>query len=372
MSTLYSDALLAHANAPAHATLPEDPTATASLTNPLCGDQIEVGIRIAAGRIEAIGFSANACAVCVASASVMTQELHGADVDAFAAALERLDRAAAGEPTPGSQVDLFTVLADFPSRRPCAQLPWRALERALHAPPTPRPSPSPSGHPLADPSPWRTLKTIADRGEKAILATLVMIEGSSPCPLGSRMIVGETGDFWGSVSGGCLESSVVRAALGLLEHGLPGESRLLTFSISQGSDQGQEAEAGLVCGGSIWVHIAAAPGAEELDAYLNAEAGGESVRLLPLAGGSARLHDRRSLEARSDALSQLALTAFERGPLGFEEAGESWFVEPLLPPPRLILVGATHIAQVLARLSPEFGLSPAIQEALRIPSFSVR
>ncbi len=360
MSALYSDALLAHANAPAHASLPEDPTATAAQTNPLCGDRIEVGVRVVRGRIEAIGFSADACAVCVASASVMATELHGRAVDAFASALERLDRAASGESTPGSPLDLFTVLAEFPSRRPCAQLPWRALERALHAPPPPRPTASPPPRPTLDHlSPWSALKALGERGEPAVLATLVAIEGSSPCPLGSRMIVGQSGDFWGSVSGGCVESSVVRAAQALLDCGLPGESRLLTYSIAHGGAQGPQAEAGLVCGGSICVHISAAPTAEELDGYLRAEAEGRSVRLLPLAGGSARLLDEDALRGRSDALSQLARTTFERGPQRFEEGGEAWFVEPLLPPPRLVLVGATHIAQVLARLSPEFGLSPS-------------
>lgn len=362
MSTLYSDRLLAHAERPRHARLPEAPTATASRTNPLCGDRIEIGVRIRDHQIDAIGFSADACAVCVASASIMCQELSGRSVDAFAPALERLDRAAAGEPAPGSDLDVFTVLADFPSRRSCAVLPWRALERALHrpapaaAPPHPRQDLPERGP--EDPSPWSRIQALHDSGERAVLATLVAIEGSSPCPLGSRMIVSSTGDFSGSVSGGCVESSVVRSALALLdrERDDTTASQLLNFSI-EGSQAG---DAGLVCGGRICVHIAIAPAGAALESHRDAERAADSVRLVPLTGGDAHILSRHSLEARADVLSTLALRAFDLGPQRFDGDGESWFIEPMAPPPRLVLVGGTHIAQALARLGAELGFTPVI------------
>jgi len=369
MSTLYSDRLLAHANAPVRASLPEGPTATASLTNPLCGDRIEVGVRIVDHQIDAIGFSADACAVCVASASVMCQELHGRPVDEFALTLERLDRVSGGEPAPGSDLDMFTVLADFPSRRSCAVLPWRALERALHRPARAQPSQAdrrqadlrqeaPPELPSEDLSPWSRIQALHAAGERAVLATLVSIEGSSPCPLGSRMIVSSTGDFSGSVSGGCVESSVVRSALTLLGQDRDDHtaSQLLTYSI-EGSQAG---EAGLVCGGRICVHIAMAPTGAALESHRDAERTADSVRLVPLTGGGARLLTRQSLETRADALSTVALRAFDLGPQRFDEDDESWFVEPMAPLPRLVLVGATHIAQVLARLATELSFTPVI------------
>ena len=46
--------------------------------------------------------------------------------------------------------------------------------------------------------------------QKVVLATVIETWGSSPRPTGSRMIVNENGDFSGSVSGGCVESAVVR------------------------------------------------------------------------------------------------------------------------------------------------------------------
>ena len=57
--------------------------------------------------------------------------------------------------------------------------------------------------------------------QKVVLATVIQTWGSSPRQVGSRMIVNEKGDFSGSVSGGCVETSVVRECLGLLKEKKP-------------------------------------------------------------------------------------------------------------------------------------------------------
>ena len=53
--------------------------------------------------------------------------------------------------------------------------------------------------------------------KKIALATVIHTWGSSPQPIGSRMIVNENGDFSGSVSGGCIESSVIRECLEIIK-----------------------------------------------------------------------------------------------------------------------------------------------------------
>ena len=53
--------------------------------------------------------------------------------------------------------------------------------------------------------------------QSVVLATVIQTWGSSPRQIGSRMIVNDKGDFSGSVSGGCVETAVVRECLGLLK-----------------------------------------------------------------------------------------------------------------------------------------------------------
>ena len=53
--------------------------------------------------------------------------------------------------------------------------------------------------------------------QRVILATVIQTWGSSPRPIGSRMIINDKGDFSGSVSGGCVETAVVRECLSLFK-----------------------------------------------------------------------------------------------------------------------------------------------------------
>lgn len=61
------------------------PLANASVSeegvNPLCGDRVRLELRIAGRTIEAAAFTANACALCVAGASVLTELVTGVPLD---------------------------------------------------------------------------------------------------------------------------------------------------------------------------------------------------------------------------------------------------------------------------------------------------
>ena len=85
--------------------------------------------------------------------------------------------------------------------------------------------------------------------KKITLATVIHTWGSSPQPIGSRMIVNEHGDFSGSVSGGCVESSVIRECLEIIKKDKP--FKKIDFNISNESAW----EVGLACGGEISIFI---------------------------------------------------------------------------------------------------------------------
>ncbi len=88
---------------------------------------------------------------------------------------------------------------------------------------------------------------IAER--KVVLATVIQTWGSSPRPIGSRMIINDKGDFSGSVTGGCVETSVVQESLELIKKEKP--FKKIEFKVSNESAW----EVGLACGGEIAIFL---------------------------------------------------------------------------------------------------------------------
>ena len=85
--------------------------------------------------------------------------------------------------------------------------------------------------------------------QKVVLATVIQTWGSSPRQIGSRMIVNDKGDFSGSVSGGCVESAVVRECLDLIKN--KNLFKKIEFKVSNESAW----EVGLACGGEIAIFL---------------------------------------------------------------------------------------------------------------------
>ena len=84
--------------------------------------------------------------------------------------------------------------------------------------------------------------------KSVVLATVVSTWGSSPRPIGSQMAINEDLDILGSVSGGCIESSVISEAQEIMKTGIP---KLLKFGVSNSKAW----EVGLTCGGKVEVFI---------------------------------------------------------------------------------------------------------------------
>ena len=84
---------------------------------------------------------------------------------------------------------------------------------------------------------------------KIVLVTVIKTWGSSPRQVGSKMIVNEKGDFSGSVSGGCVESVVVRECIDLLKK--DELSKKLDFKVPNQTAW----DIGLACGGEISVYL---------------------------------------------------------------------------------------------------------------------
>jgi xanthine dehydrogenase accessory factor len=176
------------------------------------------------------------------------------------------------------------------------------------------------------------------------LATVVATWGSAPRPVGSLLAASARGDFEGSVSGGCVEAAVIREARAAIADGRP---RPLEFGVSDARAQ----EVGLACGGTIQVFVFRLAGAAVLPPLLaRVAARAPAVAALELASGALTLVDPGAPAAGGDGpLAGAARDAALRdAPATLAvPGGGAWFLRPFLPPVRVVVFGAVHIAQAL-------------------------
>ena len=162
--------------------------------------------------------------------------------------------------------------------------------------------------------------------EPAAVATVVATRRSAPRPVGSKLVVYESGRVLGSVSGGCVESDVAAQALEVIAGGEP---RLITYGITDD----QAWNVGLPCGGEIDVFV------QRLEPELPVD--GNGARLTALEGprtGEQWLAD--DVEGPSRVL---------------ELDGEKVFAEVFELSPKLVVIGATDTAEELCRAAQALG-----------------
>jgi nitrogen fixation NifU-like protein len=124
MTLPYGPTVLEHFRRPRNQRTLEHPTVAREGYNPLCGDRVRIELEVESGTIRAAAFTANACAICTASASLLTERLTGHPLDVAARLTDEEALAALGTDVPAG-------------RLLCAVLPVRTLREALGAlPPT--------------------------------------------------------------------------------------------------------------------------------------------------------------------------------------------------------------------------------------------
>jgi len=195
--------------------------------------------------------------------------------------------------------------------------------------------------------------------KKFALATVIKTWGSAPRPVGSHMIISDDMDMAGSVSGGCVENAVVKAAQQVIQ---AGQARKLAFGVSD-----EEAwEVGLSCGGKIQVFVEPFPAFAKTESslwskmhhYLVEDKG--FVLLTHLTEGQTKhllyQPDNETVGGlNSDAFRQAAKTAYEqRSSQTVEVDGASYFARVFPRRSQLLIIGAAHITADLVQLAQQF------------------
>ena len=159
LQSLYQRTVLEHCRSPRNFHAMDEPDRVAEGFNPLCGDKVTVYLRTPGkepGRegvppsnedgtpsfpvvIAEISFEAAGCAICLASASMMTELLDGESADQAKQQAEKVLKAFKpgvenGLDELGEIVALGSVRS-YPSRIRCVTLPWKTFTAALDGDP---------------------------------------------------------------------------------------------------------------------------------------------------------------------------------------------------------------------------------------------
>lgn len=136
-SRLYDELIMDHIKNARNYRALDDANRTAAGSNPLCGDDLTVYVRVERDRLEEVTFLCTCCGVSMASASIMTESMTGksaSDAKALARAFAELLATRADPMSSGgdaAQRAVLTTVRDYPVRMRCAALPWLTLEAAL-------------------------------------------------------------------------------------------------------------------------------------------------------------------------------------------------------------------------------------------------
>ncbi len=137
LQDLYQDIILSHNKRPRNEGELDPHTGKAEGYNPLCGDKVTVFVNEQDGRIEAVKFIGEGCAISRASASIMTTLLAGLTVKEAQARAQKFYDMLTSTEEPDldfleeGEVAALVGVRQFPARIKCATLAWHALEDAL-------------------------------------------------------------------------------------------------------------------------------------------------------------------------------------------------------------------------------------------------
>ncbi|GAB4410079.1 MAG: XdhC family protein [Bacteroidia bacterium] len=205
------------------------------------------------------------------------------------------------------------------------------------------------------------------KGIRCVLATVVHVEGSAFRRAGVRMLVDAFGNMTGAISGGCLEGDALRKALHALAQG---RNKLVTYDTRDEDDAAIGAQLG--CQGVIQVlfepldadapenpvellrkaSAVAAPAA--LVCVFDLEKKQPQPGTCLLATGASQVPPSAGSDMLAAEIAQ-ALADRRSRVVALPTANLHAFVQVLLPPPVLVIVGAGHDAQVLARMADLLG-----------------
>jgi nitrogen fixation protein NifU and related proteins len=136
--SLYQEVILDHNKKPRNYGTLDKATHHAVGHNPLCGDHLDIELNLDGERIDNIAFHGESCAICKASASMMTTVVKGKTRSDAETLIKEFREMATGTLNLNDdhhlgRLTVFAGVRDLPTRVKCAILPWHTLHAALNS-----------------------------------------------------------------------------------------------------------------------------------------------------------------------------------------------------------------------------------------------
>ena len=136
LDEMYRDIVLEHSKQPRNYGKMDGADCHAEGYNPLCGDQIAVDLKLDSSRkkLQDVRFTGKGCSICMASASMMTEEVHGVAIDQALKSIRDFRAVMQGTQDPAifeTDVSALSGVRNFPVRIKCAVLAWTTLKEAV-------------------------------------------------------------------------------------------------------------------------------------------------------------------------------------------------------------------------------------------------
>lgn len=137
LQDIYQELILDHNRSPRNRRPLPDADRQVEGYNPLCGDHVTVFLRLEANRVAEVTFEGTGCAICTASASLMTESLRGKTLDEAKDLFQKFRAMVKGDMEetvegPGlGKLEVFSNVCRYPARVKCATLAWHTAEAAL-------------------------------------------------------------------------------------------------------------------------------------------------------------------------------------------------------------------------------------------------
>lgn len=137
LADLYQEMILDHYRHPRNTEPISDETHSAAGHNPLCGDSVDVHLRVRDGIVEDISIKGVGCAISTASSSLMSETIRGKSVEEVEHLFAKFQQMVTAplDATPNTEglgkLQVFSGVRGFPVRIKCATLAWHTVKAAL-------------------------------------------------------------------------------------------------------------------------------------------------------------------------------------------------------------------------------------------------